>query len=236
MIGLCLSLLFTRWHGWSLTDYDRLAGALIAGHVTECGPYTTGGNFCGFKAIPKLWEVGYPIAEVEHDGSCVVTMHEGSNGAVTVDTVKAQMVYEIQGPSYLNPDVVAHLEGARVQALATNRVKVSGIKGSPPPSTTKLSICTFGGYQAEISTYAVGLDVKEKAELQRKQVLGRLDQSHFSKIAIDTYGSVPEDPLSQKDASVQIRHFVQAPTKEAIGEFADAFFFCSMQGYGGFHL
>lgn len=163
-------------------------------------------------------------------------MHEGSNGAVTVDTVKAQLLYEIQGPSYLNPDVVAHLEGACVEALSPNRVKVSGITGTPPPTTTKLAVCTFGGYQAEVSTYAVGLDIKEKADLQRKQILGRINQSHFTKISIDTYGSVPEDPLSQKDASVQIRHFVQASTKEAIGEFAEAFFFCSMQGYGGFHL
>ncbi|OAL38849.1 hypothetical protein AYO20_02055 [Fonsecaea nubica] len=224
------------WHGWSDTDYDKLAGSLIAGHVTECGPYTTGGNFCGFKAIPKLYEVGYPIAEVEADGSAVITMHENSNGAVTVDTVTAQLVYEIQGPTYLNPDVAALLEDVRIERAGKNRVRVSGVKGIPPPPTTKLAICTFGGYQAEVSTYAVGLDVREKAELQRMQVLRRLDQSKFLKIAIDTYGSVPEDPRSQKDASVQIRHFVQASTKEAIGEFSQAFLFTSMQGYGGFHL
>lgn len=223
------------WHGWSLTDYDRLAGSLIAGHVTECGPYTTGGNFCGFKAVPKLWEVGYPIAEVAADGTCVVTMHEGSNGAVTADTVRAQLVYEIQGPVYLNPDVVAILDNVVVEGIGPNRVRVSGVKGGPPPPTTKLAICAFGGYQAEISTYAVGLDIKEKFEIQRKQILGRLNQSHFSKIAIDMYGSVPEDPKSQKDATVQIRHFVQAPTKEAIGQFAKEFWFCFMQGYCGYH-
>ncbi|KAM0286491.1 hypothetical protein ACHAQH_000917 [Verticillium albo-atrum] len=224
------------WHGWSLTDYDRLAGSLIAGHVTECGPYTTGGKFCGFKAIPKLWEVSYPITEVADDGSCVVTMHEGSNGAVTVHTVTAQLVYEIQGPTYLNPDVAAQLEDVWIENLGPNRVHVWGVRGQPPPPITKMALCTFGGYQAEISTYAVGLDVKGKAELEKKKVLGRLDASRFSGIAIDTYDSVPEDPTSQKDASVQIRHFVQAPTKEAIQEFASALFFCSMQGYGGFHL
>ncbi|KAE8405038.1 hypothetical protein BDV37DRAFT_282273 [Aspergillus pseudonomiae] len=223
------------WHGWSDMDYDRLAGSLIAGHLTECGPYTTGGNFCGFKSIPNLVRVGYPIAEIYDDGSSVITIHPGSNGAVTVDTVKAQLVYEIQGPNYLNPDVVAHLEDTRIEEDAPNRVRVTGVKGSPPPPTTKLAVCSFGGYQAEMATYAVGLDIKEKVELQRKQILDYLDQSRFSTIAIDAYGSVPEDPKSQKETTVMIRHFVQAPTKEAIGHFTEAFMFCAMQGYGGFH-
>ncbi|KAK6812553.1 hypothetical protein RU639_011740 [Aspergillus parasiticus] len=222
------------WHGWSDIDYDRLAGSPIAGNLTECGPYTTGGNVCGFKYIPNLVRVGYPIAEVYDDGSSVITMHPGRNGAVTVDTVKAQLVYEIQGPYYLNPDVVAHMEDIRIEHDATNRVRVTGVKGSPPPPTTKLAICSFGGYQAEMSTFAVGLDIKEKVELQRKQILGYLDQSHFSSIAIDAYGSVPENPKSQ-ETTVMIRHFVQAPTKEAIGQFTEAFMFCAMQGYGGFH-
>ncbi|KAE8377931.1 hypothetical protein BDV26DRAFT_304669, partial [Aspergillus bertholletiae] len=223
------------WHGWSETEYDRLAGSLIAGHLTECGPYTTGGNFCGFKSIPNLVRVGYPIAEVYDDGSSVITIHTGSNGAVTVDTVKAQLVYEIQGPNYLNPDVVARLEDVRIDEEATNRVRVTGVKGGPPPPTTKLAVCSFGGYQAEMSTFAVGLDIKDKVELQRKQILDYLDQSRFSTIAIDAYGSVPEDPKSQKETTVMIRHFVQAPTKEAIGHFTEAFMFCAMQGYGGFH-
>ncbi|KAE8332544.1 hypothetical protein BDV39DRAFT_189161 [Aspergillus sergii] len=206
-----------------------------SGHLTECGPYTTGGNFCGFKYIPNLVRVGYPIAEVYDNGSSVITMHPGSNGAVTVDTVKAQLVYEIQGPYYLNPDVVAHREDIRIEHNATNRARVTGVKGSPPPPTTKLAVCSFGGYQAEMSTFAVGLDIKEKVELQRKQIVDYLDQSRFSTIAIDANGSVPEDPMSQKETTVMIRHFVQAPTKEAIGQFREAFMFCAMQGYGGFH-
>ncbi|KAB8259289.1 hypothetical protein BDV32DRAFT_139010 [Aspergillus pseudonomiae] len=210
------------WHGWSDMDYDRLAGSLIAGHLTECGPYTTGGNFCGFKSIPSLVRVGYPIAEVYDDGSSVITIHPDSNGAVTVDTVKAQLVYEIQGPNYLNPDVVAHLEGTRIKEDAPNKVRVTGVKGSPPPPTTKLAGCSFDGYQAEMATHAVGLDIKEKVELQRKQILDYLDQSRFSTIAIDAYG-------------IMIRHVVQAPTREAIGHFTEAFMFCAMQGYGGFH-
>ncbi|KAE8370860.1 hypothetical protein BDV27DRAFT_151714 [Aspergillus caelatus] len=196
------------WHGWSDMDYDGLAGGLIAGHLTECGPYTTGGNFWGFKSIPNPVRVGYLIVEVYDDGSSVITMHPGSNGAVAVDTVKAQLVYEVQGPNYLNPDVVAHLEDIRIDQDTTNRVRETSVKGGRPPPTTKLAVCGFGGYQAEICTFAVGLDIKEKVELQRKQILDYLDQSLFSTIAIDAYGSVPEDPKSQKETAVMIRHFV----------------------------
>ncbi|GAB1198384.1 hypothetical protein APSETT444_007703 [Aspergillus pseudonomiae] len=171
-----------------------IVAALSAGaQIVICG-----GNFCGFKSIPNLVRVGYPIAEVYDDGSSVITIHPDSNGAVTVDTVKAQWVYEIQGPNYLNPDVVAHLEGTRIKEDAPNKVRVTGVKGSPPPPTTKLAVCSFGGYQAEMATHAVGLDIKEKVELQRKQILDYLDQSRFSTIAIDAYGSVPENPKSQK--------------------------------------
>lgn len=91
--------------------YNQLAGSFIAGLLTECGPHTTGCNFCGFRSISNPNNVGYPIAEVESDGSWVITMHEGSNGAVTVDMVKAQLAYEIQGHVYLNPDAVGLLEG-----------------------------------------------------------------------------------------------------------------------------
>ncbi|KJK67237.1 Protein of unknown function DUF1446 [Aspergillus parasiticus SU-1] len=182
------------WHRWSDIDDDRLAGSLIAGHLTECGPYTTGGKFCFLNSIG------------------------------------------LQNPrAILNPDVVAHRKDIRIEHDATNRARVTGVKGSPPPPTTKLAVCSFGGCQAEMSTFAVGLDIKEKVELQRKQILDSLDQSRFSNIAIDAYGSVPDDPMSQKETTVIMRHFVQAPTKEAIGQFTEAFIFCAIQGYGGFY-
>ncbi|KAE8142910.1 hypothetical protein BDV38DRAFT_277723 [Aspergillus pseudotamarii] len=203
------------WHGWSDMDYDQLAGSVIAGHLTECGPYTTEGKYCGFKSIPSLVRVGYPKAEVYDDSSSVITIHPGSNRAVTVDTVKAQLVYEMQGPKYLNLDVVAHLDDIRIKEDATYRV-------------------LFGGYQAEMCTFAVELHIKEKVELQRKQILNCLDQSRFSTIAIDAYRSVPKHPKSQKKTTVRIGHFVQEPSKEAIGHLTGVIMFCNMQGYGGF--
>ncbi|KAK0205347.1 hypothetical protein DFS33DRAFT_1428570 [Desarmillaria ectypa] len=224
------------WHGWSDRDYDKFAGALMAGHVTECGPYTTGGNFCGFKAIPSLINVGYPICEISDDGSSIITKHDGTTGAVTVDTVTAQLVYEIQGPTYLNPDVIAYLEDIKIEKVGDNRIKLSGMKGSPPPSTTKLAVCTMGGYQAELYFLAVGLDIKEKLGLLRAQLMDGIDESRYFKLSLEAYGTCPDDPKSQREATVHMRQFIQAPTKEAIEDFTQNFWGLVMSGYGGFHL
>ncbi|KAF9261415.1 DUF1446-domain-containing protein [Marasmius fiardii PR-910] len=224
------------WHGWSETDYDKLAGALVAGHITECGPYVTGGNFCGFKAVPNLDKIpGYPIAEVAADGTAVITKHEGTYGAVTVDTVTAQLVYEIQGPKYLNPDVVALLENIRIEQVGKDRVKVHGVKGMPPPPTTKLAVCSLAGYQSENDLYAVGLDIQEKIDLQRAQILGQVDRSRYTTISIEPHGVPKEDPETQNEATVTIRHFVQAPTKEAITDFWKTVSSIIMAGYAGLH-
>ncbi|KAL0577101.1 hypothetical protein V5O48_004893 [Marasmius crinis-equi] len=226
------------WHGWSETDYDRLAGALVAGHITECGPYVTGGNFCGFRAVPGLAKTpGFPIAEVAADGTAIITKHEGTHGAVTVDTVTGQLVYEIQGPKYLNPDVVALLEDIKIEQVGKDRVKVHNLKGIPPPPTTKLAVCSLAGYQAENDLYVVGLDIKEKVELQRAQMLGQIDQSKYTKISIEPHGTCAEDPETQNEATVTLRHFVQAPTKEAIVEFWTTLSSSIvMSGYPGIHL
>ncbi|KAF5373616.1 hypothetical protein D9758_000983 [Tetrapyrgos nigripes] len=206
------------WHGWSETDYDKLAGSLVAGHIIECGAYATGGNFCGFKSIPNLVDPGFPIVEMSADGTFIVTMHDGCrSGAVTVDTVTAQLVYEIQGPTYLNPDVAAGLEDIQITQVGKNRVRVTGVKGSPPPPTAKLAVQTFGGYQGELSMYAVGLDIDEKFALLKKQVFSTVDPARFIKITIDKYGS-SEPNQSLKTASVQLRLFMQASTPEPIRE------------------
>ncbi|KAK7467614.1 hypothetical protein VKT23_004667 [Stygiomarasmius scandens] len=224
------------WHGWSETDYDKLASTLVAGHITECGAYCTGGNFAGFLDIPNLIDPGFPIAEVAADGTFAVTMHEGCNGAVTVDTVTAQLVYEIQGPFYLNPDVTAQLEGVQIREIGRNRVHVSGVKGMPPPPTTKLAVQTFGGYQGELSFYATGLDVEEKYESMKRKILGTLDHSRFIKIAIDKYGSPEPNPRSLKTASVQIRLFMQATSPDPIVEIQKYTCWWFMSDFGGCFL
>ena len=129
------------WHGWNETDFDALAGALVAGHLIECSTYITGCNFCDFDRYPieKLIDVGLPIGEIAHDGSCIITKHESLNGIVNVDIVKCQLLYELQGCIYINSDVKADLTNVKIIQEGPNRVFVTGAKGYPPPPTTKLN-------------------------------------------------------------------------------------------------
>lgn len=111
------------WHDWAETDYDRLAGALIAGHLIECSAYVTGANFAGFDSysLDNIIAPGFPIAEIERDGSCVITKHDGTQGMVNADTVRCQFLYELQGDVYLNSDVSAHVDGVTVEGVGVDR-------------------------------------------------------------------------------------------------------------------
>ncbi|KAL2212980.1 DUF1446-domain-containing protein [Sarocladium strictum] len=224
------------WHDWAPTDYARLAGSLMAGHLTECGAYVTGGNFCGAQEIPNLHHAGYPIAEISSDGTSIITKPPGSNGAVTVDTCKAQLLYEIQGPKYLNPDVTAIIDQANLEQVGKDRVRLTGIIGLPPPETAKVAICLLGGYQAEISGYAAGLDTDFKFNLMKSQVMGQINKDDFTTFSIEKYGSVPADPKSQKECTVHFRFFAQSPNLEPFTAFKRAIFYNGMQGYCGLHL
>ncbi|CAM1505001.1 Fc.00g106380.m01.CDS01 [Cosmosporella sp. VM-42] len=224
------------WHGWKATDYQELAGSLMAGHIIECGAYVTGGNYCGQQEVPQLHHVGYPIAEISADGTSIITKPEGTNGQVTVDTCKGQLLYEIQGPNYLNPDVIAEIDGARLEKVGKDRVRLTGIVGLPPPDTAKVAICVLGGYQAEISAYAAGLDTDFKFNLMKDQVLRQINPEDFTTFSIEKYGSSPVNPRSQKDCTVQFRMFAQSPKKEAFTQFRRAIFYNGMQGYCGLHL
>lgn len=224
------------WHGWKSTDYDQVAGSLMAGHLIECGAYVTGGNFCGAKEIQKLHHVGYPIAEIASDGTSVITKPNGTNGAVTIDTCKAQLLYEIQGSKYLNPDVIAHIENVKLREESEHRIELTGVRGSPPPRTTKLAICVLGGWQAEISAYCAGLDTDFKFQLMKDQVMGQINANDFTTFSIEKYGSQASNPRSQQECTVQIRLFAQSTRKEAMTEFRRAVFYNGMQGYCGLHL
>lgn len=225
------------WHwGWKPTDYNQIAGSLMAGHLIECGAYVTGGNYCGAQEVAQLHHVGYPIAEIAADGTCIITKPEGTNGAVTVDTCKGQLLYEIQGPTYLNPDVVARIDAACLEQVGKDRVRLSGIVGIPPPQTAKVAISVLGGFQAEISAYAAGLDTDFKFNLMKEQVLGQVNLADFTTFSIEKYGSVGTNPRSQKSCTVQFRFFAQSPKKEAFTQFRRAIFYNGMQGYCGLHL
>ncbi|KAJ4369559.1 hypothetical protein N0V83_005321 [Neocucurbitaria cava] len=224
------------WHDWDTKDYDKLAGSLMAGHIIECGAYATGGNYCGAREIPKQYRVGYPIAEIDGEGESVITKPANSNGAVTVDTVKAQFLYEIQGSRYLNTDVIARIDQANLEETGPNRIRMTGITGFPPPPTAKLAIFTRGGYQAELSGYCAGLEIDAKVNMMKTQILRELNPADFTTLDIRSYGTAATDPKTQAEATVLIRMFVQANTTEAIERFRQAIFYNGMQGYCGLHL
>jgi len=161
-------------HGWGRDEFDALAGAVVAGHIIECGTQACGGNFAGFKTLMDRGQfdrpLGFPIADIAADGSFVVTKHDGTGGAVTVDTVTAQLVYEIQGEQYLNPDVTTHFSTIQLAQEGPDRVRVSGVKGSPPPVTTKVCLNFFGGFRNDAELLITGLDQDEKVALLRAQV------------------------------------------------------------------
>ena len=157
--------------GWGHDDLDALAGATVAGHLIECGAQVTGGNFSFFTELPdRGHRPGFPIAELHPDGSSVITKHAGTGGAVTVETVTAQLLYEIGGPAYLGPDVVARLDTVQLRQDGPDRVRVSGVGGVPPPDTLKVGVNNLGGFRNSMTFALCGLDIPAKAALVRAQL------------------------------------------------------------------
>ena len=192
------------WHDWEPTDWDRLAGAVVAGHVIECGTQATGGNYSAFRTVSELGRPGFPIAEVARDGSSVVTKHPGTSGAVTVGTVTAQLVYEVGGPRYLNPDVVAHLDSVEVLAVGHDRVALRGTRGSPPPPTTKVALTTRGTFRNEMTFAFVGLELDAKIELFERVTRGALERRGAT-LQFQRIGSPAIDAATQNEATVLLR-------------------------------
>ncbi len=180
--------------GWSMTDWDRLAAATVAGHIVECGAQCTGGNFVDWRRIQDLARIGYPIVEAHPDGSFVVTKHEGTGGAVDIETVSSQLVYEMGDPRrYIGPDVVADFTSIRLEQVGPDRVRVSGVRGTPATDTYKISISWENGYKAIGQLTVAGPDAVEKARLCANVVFERLalDGVHFApeQITVELLGT-----------------------------------------------
>src|SRR3954453_8734650 len=158
------------WHQWQTDDWDELAGALVTGHILECGAQATGGNYSFFGEVPGSEHLGFPLAEVAADGASVITKHPDTGGAVTVGTLPAQLLYEIGPPRYLNPDVTARFDTIQLEQEGPDRVRVSGVRGEPPPPTTKVCLNLLGGFRNSMTFLLTGLDIEAKADLVRRQL------------------------------------------------------------------
>jgi hypothetical protein len=225
-------------HGWTPTSYDELAGAVVAGHIIECGTQATGGNFSGFLELPRDAEpLGFPLAEIEADGSFVVTKHDGTGGRVSVDTVTAQLVYEVQSTLYLGPDVTTDLASIRLEDLSPERVRVSGVRGTPPPEKLKVCVNELGGFRNQMEFVLTGLDIEAKAAWIRTQLDARLSKQPPASVDW-SLGSLPvPNAGTEEGASCLLRVTVKDPSADAVGKpFTAAAVELALASYPGFTL
>jgi hypothetical protein len=225
------------WHGWSRTDWDALAGAVAAGHVIECGPQACGGNYAFLEEVTDRRYPGFPIAEVAADGSSVITKHAGTGGLVSVGTVTAQLLYEIDAPAYVNPDVVADFGTVELTQEGPDRVRVSGTRGSPPPDTLKVALNHLGGYRNTMTLVLTGLDLAEKAawaEAELFDLLGGRDS--FAETDVQLLRFDTPDAPTNAQATAHLRVTVKDPDRRKVGRrFSDATMQLALGGYAGFH-
>lgn len=208
---------------WSRNDYDALAGALAAGHIIECGAQCCGGNYSFFEEVPSFHNVGYPIAEIEADGTFTITKHPGTGGLVSVGTVTAQLLYEISTPAYMNPDVIAHFDTMKVEQVGEDRVRVSNTRGSTPPPTHKVCFNTLGPHKQTHEVLLTGLDIEKKAELYIDQIFHNLGgQDQFDDVDIQLIHTEHEDPLSNEAAHAILRITVTTADPKQVGRLFDA--------------
>ncbi|WP_030168059.1 acyclic terpene utilization AtuA family protein [Spirillospora albida] len=223
--------------GWARDDWDALAGATVAGHVLECGAQATGGNYAFFEEIPGGRPLGFPLAEVHADGSSVITKHDGTGGAVTVGTVTAQLLYEIGGPAYAGPDVTARFDTVRLSDDGPDRVRISGVRGAPPPAITKVCLNHLGGHRNEMTFVLTGLGIEAKAALARAQLEAAFGDAPPARVEWTLVGTPKDDPATQGEATSLLRCAVLDPDPEKVGRaFSGAVVELALAGYPGFTM
>lgn len=226
-------------HGWSPEQYDALAGAVVAGHVLECGAQATGGNFSGFLDLPeeaRRRPLGFPVAEVAADGSSVITKHPGTGGAVTVDTVTAQLLYEVQSTRYLGPDVTVDLTSIVLEQVGPDRVAVTGVRGDAPPEQLKVCVNELGGWRNQAELVLTGLQVAEKAAWVRAQLEAVLDPRP-AEVVWSEVVAPPADAATEESASALLRCTVKDPDAGPVGRpFTAAVVELALASYPGFTM
>ncbi|WP_375373665.1 acyclic terpene utilization AtuA family protein [Mycobacterium sp. AZCC_0083] len=220
--------------GWNRTDYDALAGAVAAGHVIECGVQATGGNYAFFTEVPDLLNTGFPIAEIDADGSSVITKHPGTGGLVSVDTVTAQLLYEIGGARYANPDVTLRVDSLALRDEGPDRVRISGVRGEPPPPTLKVSLNAIGGFRNATTFVLTGLDIDAKADLVKRQLEANLTVKP-AELEWTLARTDHPDADTEEAASALLRCVVRDPDPANVGRhFSSAAVELALASYPGF--
>ena len=210
-------------YDWNKNDFNKLAGALAAGHIIECGAQATGGNYSFFHEVPTFENIGYPIAEIKEDGSFYITKHENTGGLVSTGTVTAQLLYEISSPDYLNPDVISHFDTLKIEEVGKDRVYISGTKGSPPPSTHKVCMNLSGGYKNGMELIVTGLDIPEKAKIFTDELFRSLGgKEQFDDVSIQLYRTDKKNPETNEEAMAVLKIVVKSKTPEIVGRIFSA--------------
>ncbi|MER0243731.1 acyclic terpene utilization AtuA family protein [Streptomyces sp. HSW2009] len=242
---------------WAPDHWNALAGAVVAGHVLECGTQATGGNYAFFTELlqtaepvrtaellrtaepvrasgPAPFHPGFPLAEIHADGSSVITKHPGTGGAVTVETVTAQLLYETQGARYAGPDVTARLDTVRLAAEGPDRVRISGVRGEAPPPDLKVGVTRVRGWRNEVTFVLTGLDIDAKATLVRAQLEAALAGRRPAELRWTLARTDHPDAAVQEEASALLhlvaRDAVAEPVGRALGAAAVELALASVPG------
>ncbi len=206
-------------HGWSRDNWDQLAGAVVAGHVVECGAQATGGNYSFFTEVPGMTRVGFPWAEIATDGSCVIGKHDGTGGEVSIGTVTSQLLYEIGGPAYLGPDVSARFDTIQLEQVGVDRVRISGTKGEPPPPTLKVAMNEVGGFRQDLAVALTGLDVEAKAALVEEAFWAAcpFGPEEYESVTTRLVRTDKSDPSTNEEAVALWRITLKDPDERKVG-------------------
>ena len=223
--------------GWARDDWHRLASAVVAGHILECGAQATGGNYSFFQAVAGDQRLGFPLAEMFEDGDFVISKHPGTGGEVSIGTVTAQLLYEIDAPDYLNPDVTARFDSMELAQEGPDRVRVRGVRGAAPPERTKVCINHLGHFKNQVTFLLTGLDIEEKAawaEQSLWRALGGRESFAETRVVLtraDGSGTGVEGAISRLTVSVK------DPDPKKVGRrFSAAAVELALASYPGFNL
>jgi len=225
-------------HGWSRTDWDALAGAVVAGHVIECSGQVTGGNYSFFTEVPGRERIGFPWADVFADGSSVIGKHDGTGGLVSVGTVTSQLLYEIGGSHYLGPDVTSRFDTISLEQVDNDRVRISGVKGEPPTGSLKVAMNELGGYRNDMVLALTGLDIEEKSAMALEAFweASPYAADDFEECEVRLVRTDHIDPSSNEAATAQLRISVKDRDERKVGRaFSNAFVETGLSSIPGFY-